>query len=66
MRIKIVPDAEPDTEGQWTDIGDVFVSPNARGWLAVEAAIVASGKVPSEHHIVAYDPGGIEIEKSSF
>lgn len=52
MRIKIVPKEEPNADGQWIEV-DAFVSPNARGWNAIAAALVPA--VPETHFLVAYE-----------
>jgi hypothetical protein len=52
-RIKIVPNATPDADGEWIDIPVDF--PCRTRWTTMESLVVPF--VPADHHVVAVERG---------
>ena len=62
MRIKLVPDAEPNSDGFWVQI-DVAM-PTAPKFTDAVAELDKAGAIPQNHHVVAYeDDDGHNVEK---
>lgn len=56
IRVKIVPDAHPNADGEWIELA-VDLSPAAlRSWLKCETEVFPH--VPIGYHVVAVSGGG--------
>jgi hypothetical protein len=53
VRIKLVPDAEPNADGEWKTVEVTLPFPSGNNWLA--AASRLAPYEPQGYHIVAYE-----------
>lgn len=56
-RIKVVPDAEPNAEGEWIEAP--FELPPRTRWRHME--IMVARLIPPGHHVVAVEPGSRNV-----
>lgn len=54
-RIKVVPHAEPNADGEWIEVEGPPSVAGSTMWCVIEQAFRLGGCIPADHHMVSYE-----------